>query len=195
MHGLINLALQRFATDTYGRDLWDGIAHAAGLGFSDFEPMMLYEPEVTEAVVDALARRLGRDRAALLEDVGTYLVSHPNSAPVRRLLRFCGAGFEDFLQSLDELPDRARLAVPELDLPRLELRVHGPTRCALVCDGAIPGAGHVLVGVLRAMADDYGALVTLEHMGTRQGRERIGIALVMAGYSEGRRFDLGARTG
>ncbi len=61
----------------------------------------------------------------LLEDLGTYLVSHPNVQGLRRLLRFGGAGFIDFLHSLDELHDRARLAVPDLDLPQLELRDHG----------------------------------------------------------------------
>jgi hypothetical protein len=46
---------------------------------------------------------------------------------------------------------------------------------------------------LRTMADDYGALVVLEHQGGGQGSETISISLVMTEFAEGRRFDLGAR--
>ena len=43
------------------------------------------------------------------------------------------------------------------------------------------------------MADDYGALVTLDHLGSSQGVETISISLIVSEYSEGRHFDLGAR--
>jgi hypothetical protein len=45
------------------------------------------------------------------------------------------------------------------------------------------------------MADDYGALVMLEHRGCRNGAEEIAIALVETAYAAGRSFDLGARAG
>jgi hypothetical protein len=95
---------------------------------------------------------------ALLEDIGTYLVTDPALEPLRRLLRFGGGTFAEFLVSLEELPDRARLAMPELEMPEITLscRGRGPLhhRCALA--GA--GIGPLLLGALRAMADDYGAL-------------------------------------
>ena len=50
-----------------------------------------------------------------------------------------------------------------------------------------------MVGLLRAMADDYGALVVMEHMGASPGREIIAIMLLEPSFAEGRRFDLGAR--
>tara|TARA_B110000211_G_C13924041_1_gene484106 strand:- start:708 stop:842 length:135 start_codon:yes stop_codon:yes gene_type:complete len=43
------------------------------------------------------------------------------------------------------------------------------------------------------MADDYGALVTLEHLGASQGVEMISISLIVTEFSEGRHFDLGAQ--
>lgn len=195
MHGLINRALQRFTTDTYGTSTWQAVAKAAALGFNDFEPMLTYDPAVTEAVVTALCLTLDKPRDAVLEDVGTYLVSHPNSVGIRRLLRFSGVGFSDFLNSLDELPGRARLAVPDIDLPALSLLQSAPDRFRLVCEGTMPGFGHVLVGVLRAMADDYGALVVLDHSDMATGCEVIDVSLVLSGFAEGRDFDLGARTG
>lgn len=195
MHGLINRAIQRFACDTYGPEAWDIVAREAGLGFTDFEAMMIYDYAVTDATLTELAAHLGRSRDGVLEDLGTYLVSHPNSAGLRRLLRFSGAGYEDFLHSLDELPDRARLTVPDLEMPRLELCQTAEDRFTLNCISPTPGYGHVLVGILRAMADDYGALVTLAHQAPGQDMETIDISLVVASFAEGREFDLGARTG
>lgn len=195
MHGLINWALQRFACDAYGTAVWAAACRAAALPVAEFEPMLSYDPAVTDRVIDALAAVLQRPRAALLEDVGTHLVSAPRSAGVRRLLRFSGNGFEDFLHTLDELPDRARLAVPDLELPRLHLLAEGPDRYRLTCRSRLIGFGHVLVGVLRAMADDYGALVTLDHRGEGPVGEVIAITLHVASFAAGRDFDLGARTG
>ncbi len=75
------------------------------------------------------------------------------------MLRFGGVTFVDFLHSLEDLPDRGRLALPDLDLPELHITDHGPDFFTLKCRAELTGAGHVMVGLLRAMADDYGALV------------------------------------
>ena len=196
MHGLVNRAVERFVRDTYGRDVWRGVMSRLGLGYSEFEAMLIYEPEVTARVLDAVEAALDKSRADLLEDIGTYLVSHPNTAAVRRLLRFSGRSFEEFLHSLDDLPGRARLAVPDLVLPDLELRecardifelrVRNPE------GGGVP-FGHAILGLLRAMADDYGALVLLEHTGADGRQETLRIQLLSAAHGEGRAFVLGAR--
>lgn len=193
MHGLVNRAIQCFLRDTYGPEFWAEVARDARLGFDSFEPMLIYDIAQTEAVITAATRRLARSRDALFEDVGTYLVSHRTTEPLRRLLRFGGVTFADFLYSLDDLPDRARLALPELDLPKLHLIDMSPHRFRLVCTSPIAGMGHVVVGLLRAMADDYGVLVLLEHHGDRPEGEVISIALLDAAFAAGRRFDLAER--
>ncbi len=98
-----------------------------------------------------------------------------------------------FLHSLDDLSDRARLAVSDLDLPALELREQSPTEYTLHCFPGLPGFSSVMTGVLRAMADDYGALVMLSHDGCQGAVEVISIILVESAFAEGRQFDLGAR--
>ncbi|MDA7427960.1 heme NO-binding domain-containing protein [Primorskyibacter aestuariivivens] len=192
MHGLINRAIQCFYRDTYGQGAWAELVRRLDLEFSEFEPMLEYETDVTLRVLDDMAGALEKDRAVVLEDIGTYLVSHPNVEALRRLLRFSGVTFLEFLHSLDDLPDRARLAVEDLELPVLELREHGPNRFTLYCTWDQPGFGHVLVGVLRTMADDYGALVFLDHTGTDHGVETVDITLFEASFAEGRHFDLAA---
>ena len=192
MHGLLNRAIQCFLGDAYGLAVWVDVAGRAGIGPDGFEPLLSYDDRTTILLVEAAAAVLRRPRETVLEDLGTYLVSHPNREGLRRLLRFGGTGFVEFLHSLDDLPDRARLALADLDLPDLELAEEGPQRFCLRCRSPVPGTGHVMVGLLRAMADDYGALAVLEHLGDDPGRgeEVVAIHLLESRFAEGRRFDL-----
>lgn len=183
MHGLVNRSIQSFLRDTYGADLWSRVADAAGVGADGFEAMLVYEDAATDAVLDAAAAALAKPRAALLEDLGIYLVG---LEPLRRLLRFGGVDYVDFLHSLDELPDRVRLAVAEIEMPDLDLAETGPGRFVLCCRGARPGYAAVLAGVLSAMADDYGALALID----AGAADTIAIDLLQARFASGRRFDL-----
>lgn len=193
MHGLVNRAIQRFVTDSYGEAQWLAAANRADIGFTDFEAMWMYPDDLTPRVLAAVCDVLDRPYDELMEDIGTYLVSHPNVEALRRLLRFGGVNFIDFLHSLDDLPDRARLAVADLELPRLELCESSSGAYSLRCCGSIPGWSHLFMGVLRALADDYGALVLLNHKGMEGTAEVIEISLLETAFSEGRGFDLGAR--
>jgi len=206
MHGLISKAIQSFLSDSYGEALWEEVALRSGLrlrlGPEGFEAMQFYDPALGEAVLAAASQLLATPRESLLEDLGTYLVSNDRLEPLRRLLRFGGVSFTDFLYSLDDLGGRTRLAVPELQLPELTLSEGGPGRFILTCHRCRAGFGHVMVGVLRALADDYGALAVLEHRGSRRRAslgsrradqhfdEMIAIELHDPAYHAGRRFEL-----
>jgi hypothetical protein len=190
MHGLVNRSIQTFLQGVYGGQVWDDVVAEAGLGFDSFEAMQTYDDHLTDLVLDAAARRLALPREAILEDLGIFLVAGPGANRLRRLLRFGGVTFVDFLYSLDELPARARLALPDLDLPGLDLRGNDRDSFALTCASSLAGIGHVAVGLLRAMADDYGALVVIEHGGSVPGGESVLIRLSEAHFATGRRFDL-----
>jgi hypothetical protein len=195
MNGLINRALEWFVRDIYGETLWRGLVEALALGEAAFEPLMPCAPEVTERLLSAVAAQVGRAPEEVLEDLGTYLVSQPRTEAVRRLLRFGGVDFVDFLHSLEDLPERARLAVADLDLPPICLHAQGAGLYRLEvglhdCKGL--RFGPVVMGVLRAMADDYGALVVLEHRGATGTEELIEVRLLDEGFASGRAFDLGA---
>jgi hypothetical protein len=191
MHGLINRAVQCFLRDTFGPDLWQDVALAAGFGTDGFDTMATYPQSVTDALLDAAAQALDRPREMLLEDLGTYLVSHHTVEPIRRLLRFGGASFMDFLLSVEDLRGRSRLAVPDIDIPFLTLQEEAPDIYLLSCRSPVAGAGHVLMGLLRAMADDYGALVLLDHQGQCDGAEWLRVHVLETSFAVGRSFDLG----
>ncbi|MBV1896196.1 MAG: heme NO-binding domain-containing protein [Rhodobacteraceae bacterium] len=195
MHGLINRTIQSFTCHTYGHARWLAVTEAAGLDFSEFEAMLTYDEDLTRQVLSALCADLDRDETDVLEDLGTFLVSNPNVESLRRLLRFGGVNYTEFLHSLDDLPDRARLAVSDLNLPKLELREHAAGQYSLTCRAGLQGFGSVMQGVLRAMADDYGALVVLDHHGGNNGAEVIDITVIESAWAKGRSFDLGAGAG
>lgn len=188
MHGLVNRSIQSFLRDTYGAARWREIAEAAGADPHGFETMLHYDDALTDALLAAAAARLGKSGDALLEDLGIYLVTHPHSEAPRRLLRFGGVSFVEFLYSLGDLRDRGRLAVPDLDLPQLDLQEHPGGRFSLWCEAAHPGFLAVVFGVLQAMADDYGALVMLERRRDDDG-ERIFIDLLDRQFTQGRSFE------
>ncbi len=194
MHGLINKALQSFVTDTYGVEAWAEIADEAALGMTSFEPMLTHDASFTDEAVDAAVAVLGKPRDAFLEDLGIYLVAHPNSETLRRLLRFGGDTFQEFVSSLDDLPDRVRLAVPTLDFPTLEVFEKDGAALDIEMSSKHDGATHVLAGVLQGMADDYGALVTIDCQS--QGTSgHVSVRIHDAAFAEGRSFELAMRSG
>ena len=104
----------------------------------------------------------------------------------------------DFLNSLDELPARVRLAVPDLPMPQIELQEEGTERVRVVVrprSGTEGLFGHVFSGLLRAMADDYGALVFLDLNPGEDGIDIIDVCLLDVDFAEARDFELGAQAG
>lgn len=193
MHGLINRSIQSFVQDTYGQQVWLAVAEETGIGADGFEAMLRYDDTLTTTMLEVAAHRLSKPLDVTLEDLGTYLVANPRLESIRRLLRFGGEDFLEFLHSLEDLPGRARLAVSDLEVPDLEVCDDGPTSFRLVCNWRFPGACHLMSGILRAMADDYGALVVLD---VEAGyRPCVRIELLDSTYAEGRQFKLALRTG
>lgn len=193
MHGLVNRAIQCFIRDTYGLPAWEEIARSAEAPQGGFEAMFVYDDAVTARMLASAETVLRRPRETVLEDLGTYLVSHPNVEALRRLLRFGGETFVEFLQSVEDLPRRATLAVPELVLPELTVSEGEDGRVRIGCRSGNSGFGHVLVGILRTLADDYGALALLDHEGCCDGEEWIGVHILSTEHARGRPFQLSAR--
>lgn len=195
MHGLINKSLQIFLQETYGVAVWSDIAGKSGAPVDGFEPMLSYDTQLTHTLISTAETVLGKPRAAILEDLGTFIVSHKTVKRVRRLLRFGGEDFVEFLHSLEDLHGRARLAVPDLDMPMIEVREEPPAGFRIRCTEPFPGAGHVMQGVVSAMADDYGALVLIDNMPANGRVSEITIDLLDSSHTAGRSFRLAAGEG
>jgi hypothetical protein len=186
MDALLLRSLQSYLLDTFGTARWQEICRTAGQSSMKFEPMLRYEPGLADHVGEVAARVLGRPVEAVWEDVGTYLVANPDREGLRRLLRFGGLHFIDFLHSLEELPGRARLALPDTDPPEITLLQVGPDRFELHCKSVLKAPHRVLKGLVTAMADDYGALCLIEADDT----DCTAITVLDNRYSRARAFDL-----
>jgi len=193
MHGLVIRAFESFVRNTYGDPLWADLVLALDEGIESFEPMFHYDDALAKRLLDLTSARLAKPGEALLEDFGTFLVAHRASERVRRLLRFGGGDYEDFLASLEDLSGRVRLAVPDLVLPEIELDEVGGGDYRLRAPGAPPEVAPLLSGLLRALADDYGALVLIESDPGDGGGVVLAIRLLEAAFSQGRGFALSQR--
>ena len=70
--------------------------------------MLIYDNDLTNQILGNVSAALNRPRFELMEALGTYLV-------------FGGDTLIEFLHSLEEFPDRARLVISDFDLPELDL--------------------------------------------------------------------------
>lgn len=195
MHGMICKSLETFLRAHHGDAVWADVCRAARMDGSGFESMRIYPDRLYLTVVSAAADRLGRPVSALMEDVGTWICTHPPLEAVRRLIRFSGPTYEDLIWSLEELEDRARLALPDLDFPRCEVEEIGDGRFDVTVSWPIAGAAAVMTGMLRAMADDYGVLAVLDRTEREWVddlcHETIEIMLVETQFATPRDFVLG----
>jgi hypothetical protein len=191
MHGLINSSIQAFVTDCYGPGQWQAVLRRAETGVDRFEAMLIYDDQSAERLLQAAAAIIGKTRRDLLEDMGAYLIAHPRQTVARRLLRFSGTSYAEFLLGLDDLRDRVALAVPDLDLPGLAVRRKSGRSFDLRIDPGLPGYAFVLLGAVRAMADDYGALVFSDALETSGGAATLRVDLLDAAFSQARDFALG----
>lgn len=194
MHGMICKSLEAFLIASHGPALWDRVRRKAGLRDLRFETMRTYEDAVFARVLGAAAGVLDQSEASVMEDVGTFICTHPPLEAVRRLFRFCGTTFRDFLHSLDEIDARARMALPDLALPSYSLHPLGDDRYEVRSHWSLPGACGVLTGVLRVLASEYGALVVIDEGESRPEdggwRETISLRLYEEHFHEPTAFAL-----
>lgn len=185
MHGLINRSIERFIREGYGEDAWADVAAGIGLTAGRFESFRRYPDPLTRRVIAVGAERLAKPESELLEDFGAWLA---RTEPIRRLLRFSGSDFADFILALEELPGRVRMIVPDLEMPRIRVTAGAADRYRVTVSHALPEWRSVLAGIVRAMSDDYGALALIVDEGAA-----ISVDVPDQAFSEGREFDFGAR--
>ncbi|WP_299838159.1 heme NO-binding domain-containing protein [uncultured Paracoccus sp.] len=184
MHGLINRSIEGFLRDTYGDAFWADVAEASGIDARGFQTVRLYPDTISHALINHASQRLDKPEAALLEDLGAWLA---RVEPVRRLLRFSGRSFVDFLHSLEELKGRAHMVIPDLGMPRIRVEPGGEDELRVVMPDCFPEWRSVMAGLLRGMADDYGVLGLIAVEGNA-----VTVTISHESFSEGRGFELGA---
>jgi hypothetical protein len=182
MHGLINRSFELFLRDCYGDKIWENVAREAKLDPRGFFLLQKSSDKVSDRLISEAATILRKAKGELVEDLGGWLTQRE---PIRRLLRFSGRNFSEFVESLGEFPRRTQMIIQSLQVPRITVTM--PTQQSY--EVAIDGTGEIwpmlLAGVLRGMADDYGALAVI----TVHGHDLL-IDIAMTEYSIMRPFVL-----
>ena len=186
MHGMVNRSIEEFVRSTYGEGAWRAAALACGADPAGFHMLRDYPAELTRQLLQAAGQPLGQSAAELAEDVGAWLAGRES---LRRLLRFSGADFAEFLLSLPELPGRLRMVVPGLELPPVRVSAEGADHL-IASDPGQPLWLAALSGMLHAMADDYGCLAVIAAEKTA-----IRVSVPLPDYAEGRPFSIGVPEG
>jgi hypothetical protein len=183
-----------FLRDRHGDAVWERVCAAAGHPRLRFEAMRRYPDTILTLLVAAASRDLSQPPSSLLEDVGTWLCTNPAFGPLRRLIRFSGPDFETLVRSLEDLHARAQLAIRDLDMPNCRVFALGPGRYDLRLTWARPGGAAVMAGMLRGMADEYGALAIIERGESREGSsgwtETISVSVIDLNFAAPRAFSL-----
>ena len=96
--------------------------------------------------------------------------------------------------SLDDLNDRVALALDILEMPMICVLPLSAEKIHVRVAPKWHGFSDVLVGLLRALADDYGALVFMDRLADTDQTECIEVILIDHHHSAGTSFDLAAST-
>lgn len=183
MHRLIRRSIEAFLRDTYGDAFWKNVNESAGFDSHRLGVGQPYTDTRSHALLNGAARRLGKPEPELLEDLGAWLA---RVEPIRRLLRFSGRDFREFLYNLVELPDHAHMVIPELNVPVMEVATDEADGLRVVLPPGRAEWVSAMAGVIRAMADDYGALglIWVEDNAVR-------VQIMDGSFTEARDFRLG----
>lgn len=181
MHGMINRAIEDFVRDAYGEGAWLTVAAATGSDSRGFRLLHDYPDDLTRALLAEAGAPMGKTGPELAEDLGAWLAAQSG---LRRLLRFAGSDFSEFVLSLVELPGRLRMVIPGLDLPPVQVELEGEDYRIRIAS-ADPLWLHAVAGMLQAMADDYGVLAVLA-----LDRDGLRLSVPLSAYTEGRPFSI-----
>lgn len=182
MHGLINRSIEGFLRDTYGDSVWHEVAEAAGIDARGFQTIRDYPDAISHGLINHASLRLDKPESELLEDLGAWLAARE---PLRRLLRFSGRDFADFIYALEEWPGRAHMVIPGLGMPRIAIEPVQKDEWRVVMSGCFPEWRSVMAGLIRAMADDYGTLGLIAVEGAA-----VRVRVSDQSFAQGRRFEL-----
>lgn len=178
---MINRALCVFLEKQYGPDVWDSILLISNLRKSDVLNISDH-PRNLRRLLASASRHLCMTPSELLEDFGAWLVRLEN---VRRLLRFSGPEFTDFIYSLEDLPARAALIVSDVPDIRINVTLISNNEFEIKAVNMPAAWFSTMVGAVRGMADDYGVLTVIT---SSEGALKVRIAA--SKFGENRIFSL-----
>ena len=167
MYGMVNEGIRCFIEENHGREAWDNICQAAGIGEREFDRLQTYDDAVTYGLVGAICDYTGLGADAVLEVFGRYWVGFSGGSNLGNLMRLAGDSFVERVTGLDEMHDRVLLSMPHLRPPSFEVEDLGANRLELHYYSDRPGLAPMVVGLLHGLAEDTGEKITVRQTENR----------------------------
>lgn len=133
-------------------------------------------------MLDWAAHQTGKPVEEMFEDFGAWLARQEST---RRLLRFSGRNFAEFVVRLEELPGRAHMVSENFAMPPISVRSGGMEMLQVTLPAGATRWTALLAGMVRVMADDYGALGLISVEG-----HVISVQISDEEFADGRDFSL-----
>lgn len=186
MHRFVFRSIELFLTETYGAEFWARVAGQSGVDPSSPISSAHTAKSVLCLLSDAAAMQ-GKSDTEMVEDIGAWLVQIES---IRRLLRFTGQDYRDFVLSLNEFRGRCHMILPDLDIPEFVVWQDDDKLLVRVEDEnstiALQLWTALVSGALRTIADDYGTLALIE----TPEKGSIEVSILSADFAEDRGFVL-----
>lgn len=167
MYGVINQAIEDYVTGAYGEDNWTLIRQRASVVDAFFVSMERYPDAVTYNLVVAAAGVLDIDAGELLEAIGEHWVEFAKSHGYRAMFSLWGDNLIEFLENLDMMHARVKVAMPDFEPPHFRCERGGPDTARLHYHSRRPGLAPMVVGILRGLARHFDVVVHVDHVVVR----------------------------
>ena len=164
MYGMVNLGIRTFIADNHGLPVWFEICANAGIGDADFESMLTYDDAITYRLVAAISQKLDVSQEDVLRIFGEYWIEYAGKTALGRIIDFGGSSFIEVLESLDEMHERFRAAMPHLRPPSFEVVELSDRIFHLHYQSEREGLTPMVVGLLYGLAQRHGEQIRVSHI-------------------------------
>ena len=162
MLGLINQPLVEFVRELHGEAAVRDLRRSVEGGQDRFEIFLEYPSSTTEVLLNFVAKLRGLDRDFVLDDLGTFAMTKLWGSALRDLALNSGADFEDFLRNLPHFLKAISFLDERWAAKNVHVRYRPDCQFDIICEGASAHLAPLFQGMLRAIADEFEALVLIE---------------------------------
>ena len=162
MYGMVNQGVETFIKQNHGDQAWADICAKAGLSDTNFTQMQTYDDKVTYDLVGAICDFTDLDAAKVLEVFGEFWVQYAEGSQLGRLLNFAGTSFVETLEALDDMHERVRVTMPDLQPPSFEVEELDDETVELHYYSDRPGLAPMVRGLLTALAARHDQKIAIE---------------------------------
>ncbi len=158
MYGMVNRAIQDLIVSTAGQQAWLDVKARAELDleFEQFRDTVVYDDDVTYALVEAASTVLDQPPEALLQAFGRHWILYTGREGWGALLDRAGSDMTNFIKQLDNLHARVQLAMPKTCMPQFTAIPNEDGTLTVEYRSRRPGLAPMVVGLLNGLAEHFG---------------------------------------